>query len=180
MMRYVLIHGIETSGEHSVDRIGAILSRKGHHVEDVELIQTRWFNSRSKRIRNENLRRIRAVCQPGDNLIAHSNGCRLAYDLMDGGTKFGNVYLFAPALDSMVTFRRCCYDKITVWCNPHDKAILAAKYLPFHRWGAMGRTGYRGVSEDVQTLVRPSRKGIGHGHYFDGEFLTDALGEIMA
>ena len=176
--RIILVHGIESAGVKSVDRLGHLLAGKGWIVEDVELRQTRWYNGRSLEIRNDNLRRIREVHRPGDHVIAHSNGCRLVWACMAGGTRFGKVFLFAPALDSDVVFTPCAYDSITVFANPHDKAVLAGSVLLGHRWGMMGRRGYVGVSDRVDTVFRPERSGLGHGHYFEPDYIADSMAVI--
>jgi len=162
-----------------VDRVGRLLSDLGYHVEDVQLRPTGWAQGRSLDIRNENLERIRAVHQDGDNVVAHSNGCRLCWDLIDGGTEFGHLFWFAPALRSDLTLRDCKYRHLDVFANPHDKALLWGSLLPKHPWGAMGRLGYRGrCGGKARTLWFPERKGLGHGHYFESPLLEQVVGII--
>lgn len=175
--RIILIHGIETAGVQSVDRVGRLLSDLGYHVEDVQLQPTRWWQGRSLSIRNENLERIRAVAQPGDHVVAHSNGCRLCWDLIDGGTEFGHLFWFAPALDRGLTLRDCKHRHLDVFANPYDKALLAGSLIPGrHPWGAMGRKGYQGrCGGKARTLWFPERRGLGHGHYFESPLLEQIV-----
>lgn len=174
--RVLILNGIESAGVNSVDRVGYALEPLGYQIEDVALRPTKWYQGRENEIWLENLNRIHAVAQPGDHVVAHSNGCRLCFDMLDGGFRFGNLFWFAPALDKGLTLRDCCYRHCDVFANPHDKALLAGQFLWRHRWGAMGRVGYKGPCVGkVRTLFYPNRQGMGHGHYFEGELLKQLV-----
>ena len=178
--RILIINGIESAGVESVDRIGLRLAALGYEVVDINLKVARWYNGRSKKVRNENLERIRAIARPGDHVIAHSNGCRLVYDAMRGGTEFGTVVLFAPALNRSVTFFPFGYKSITVVHNPYDWALFWGSILPGHIWGPLGRRGYNGVSERVTNVGRPSHEGGGHGHYFNESHIQDSMRIVLS
>lgn len=178
-IRVILLHGIESAGVRSVDRIGHKLTNLGYHVEDVQLKPTFWWGGRKDRTWRENLQRIAAVAQPGDAVVAHSNGCRLCYDMIEGGFPFGDLFWFAPALDKGLTLKQCCFRNLEVFANPHDKALLWGSLLPGHPWGAMGRKGYWGANvTQVRTMWFPHRRGVGHGHYFEGELLDQVVAII--
>jgi hypothetical protein len=173
-IRILLLHGICTDGESNVDLLGDVLAGRGYDVKDIALKPTSWYNGRSLRLRNENLRRIRQEAWEGDHIIAHSNGCRLAYNCLQGGDTFGHMFWFAPALNRNVPLRKCGYQSLTVWHNPFDNAIWWARLLPDHIWGAMGRTGYMGPSSRVENVEVRKRTGYRHSHYFFEPHITQA------
>ena len=174
--RVLLLNGIESAGVRSVDRVGALLEPLGYDVIDVPLKRVPWHKGRDEALRTENLRRISEYARFGDHVVAHSNGCRLCWDMLDGGFHFGHLFWFAPALDADLTLRDCCFRHLDVFANPHDKALLVAGMLPGHPWGAMGRVGYKGRNVwKARTLVYPERRGLGHNHYFEGDLLQQVV-----
>ena len=165
--RILVLHGIHTDGRDNIDRLGMALQEMGFHVIDVELRQTRWWNGRSSRIVRENIDRVQAAMQEGDHVVAHSNGCRLAWECMEAGLLFGVVSLFSAALDACITFRPCRYSRILNFHNPRDRALFYGSLLPGHRWGGMGRGGYRGVSRRILNMELRDTSSMGHSHWFE-------------
>lgn len=180
-IRVILLHGIESAGVQSVDRVGHELTKLGYHVEDVQLKPTFWWSGRKTETWRENLKRIMAVAKDGDNVVAHSNGCRLCWDIMDGGNdiKFDNLFWFAPPLDSDVRLRSCRFNHLEIFANPYDLALLAGSLLPGHVWGPLGRKGYTGKNVvQVRTHWYPSHQKKGHGHYFEPDYLPQMVALI--
>ena len=80
--------------------------------------------------------------------IGHSNGCAILHRLMHAhpGLISKAVYV-NPALDSDA--EPPAGTRLSVFHTPGDRAVTAAKYIPFVRWGNMGAVGYTGSNPDV-------------------------------
>lgn len=87
---------------------------------------------------------------PGDVIIAHSNGCSIT-NLIGKYRTPGQVYLINPALDDDTEFS-AGLGEIYVLYNSGDKAVPWAKILFHHPWGDMGRDGYKGNDKRVRNI----------------------------
>jgi hypothetical protein len=169
--RILLLHGIGTDGSGNVDDMGERLSQMGHDVVDVALSHTAWYSGRSKRIVAANVASVAAAMNPGDHVVAHSNGCRLAFECMEAGLRFGGLFFFSAALDDDVTLPFCRYDHLYNFHNPRDAALFFGALLPGHRWGRMGRWGYKGKSLNETNIEHRWSRGLGHSHWFESPHL---------
>jgi len=179
--RVLVLHGINTDGRDNIDVLGErLMLHHGCEVHDIPLAHTKWYTGRSRRIVKINVERVAACMRPGDHVICHSNGGRLAYECMNAGLHFGVVSMFSAALDSCVTFRPCSYERIINFHNPRDKALFFGSAIPGHIWGGIGRGGYRGISLRVINKLCRSRKGLAHSHWFQSPVIEWAADEVMA
>jgi hypothetical protein len=172
--RVVLLRGIRSDGENDVGVLGVRLERMGWEVTMVDLEMTKILTSRNSKLTRKNLEIMRLVCRPGDHVVAHSNGARLAWYAMQTGFRFGRCAFFGPALDGDVVFPVGAYESVDVWHNLFDLPVWLGSLRPWHRWGAMGALGYRGISPRVVNHSLRGWRRLGHGHYFVGDN-ADAL-----
>lgn len=142
-MRAILLHGFNVSdeGEGSIGRLTPYLERDGWHVKRprygwLGLLGVRLMNTRFARL-------IADMAEPGDVVLAHSNGAAIAVEAAELGAPFAELVLINPALDSDREFPEQL-NQITIWHSPSDSPLWISKFLPWHAWGDMGAVGYRG------------------------------------
>ena len=142
MKRVHLIHGfnVDDEGAATIDTLGPLIERYGYRVKehnypDFFLLRARLCNAAMGTVIRDNI-------TPGDNVMAHSNGCAIVYRAAKAGAKFGHVVLINPALDSKLTIPGA--RSVDVWYSPTDPWTTLARYIPWSIWGAQGRTGYTG------------------------------------
>ena len=138
--RIILVHGILSSeGRSNVRQLVPALQKTGLAVSVFEYGFIHFFQAR---FRNPSLaKRLRAISMPGDIIVAHSNGCAITHRAANEGAQFGGVVYINPALDPERTTPAPWVD---VYFNPGDHVTWFSKLLPWHTWGEMGSTGYKG------------------------------------
>lgn len=153
MNRIHLIHGIHTTREDvsTPELFIPDLLEAGYERKDIVVhnygyalgIKSRWENeARAKKIAQ--------LIDPGDKIIAHSNGCLITLLMLRMGIAPSTIALLQPALDVDTVFPLGNY-KINVFYNNQDKATLLARWLLWfhHPYGAMGRYGHEGEDERI-------------------------------
>jgi pimeloyl-ACP methyl ester carboxylesterase len=142
-VRAILLHGFNVSdeGDRTIGRLQPYLDQAGLHVKRPRY---GWLGLLGVRLLNRRFARLIAdLAEPGDIVIAHSNGCAIAAEAADLGAPFGEMVLINPALDSDRQFPRQV-GRVHVWHSPSDAPVWASKFIPWHSWGDMGAVGYRG------------------------------------
>lgn len=114
-------------------------------------------------------------------VVAHSNGCTLAWMLDTMGKKLGGAVLVQPALDrDKILFGP---DWVHVYYNRFDRIVTVSRVLRFHPWGGQGHDGpknppaYYSVFDTAGTSGMPTARG--HSWYVD-EGVRSAWGPFMA
>lgn len=104
--------------------------------------------------------------QPGDGVIAHSNGAWIAVKAAEQGAQLGWMILVNPALYTRQEFP-AHVRQIVVYHSPGDQAVEAGRWwrrvtgvLPWrwgnrHHFGAMGKYGYQGADRRVRNVLMP-------------------------
>lgn len=142
-----LIHGFNVwdGGRGSIQHLTPWLDDPvGHDYGWVFLMRLRWVNDRT-------VEAMLPDIQPGDVLVAHSNGCLIAWRLVMAGAPVSAVVCIQPALRRDTQWPEtlpvlCCY-------NPDDWVVslgrvwsrFASVVNPWrnrHGWGAAGRHGF--------------------------------------
>jgi hypothetical protein len=142
-MRYVLVHGA------AVRRCRTHLPNLEEYLElaPVEtfcpgyilMLSAHWLNRRAAT-------RLAAVLQPGDIVIAHSNGCHIADLAMRKWPDIEStcrLVALSPALDKDYAFS-VGWETVDVFYNPGDRLSWLARHIPCHPWGAMMGAGIMG------------------------------------
>lgn len=87
----------------------------------------------------------------GDIGVGHSNGCAILSRVVEKGAQLDGLVFINPALDNDWTPPEHV-KWVRVYHSTNDKAVQIAKYIPFVRWGDMGRVGYTGKDTRVQNI----------------------------
>ena len=181
------VNGIRKSAPTTTDTMGRMLDiRHGIHVVKLLYPTRRGWDAWNRASQYQDAKRMlwqikHAIeartkisgPEPVD-IIGHSYGCLLTGRMMEmGGSKlFRNVFLFAPAMDTDWEFPIDFADTFKrLWVIHHkkDRAIRSAGFLPFSRWGKMGKDGYQGHDIRVKNIEdKTPQRGLSrmHSHYF--------------
>lgn len=191
-MRVHLIHGIHTEPNSPVKELIPYLVKEGFDVRYPEYgyelaVETRLLNPMIEGI-------LLPYIEEGDILIGHSNGCALAYHLMQqGAPAVGAVFINGALETSIVRPGTCKW--IDVYCNSGDTVTELAKWgahygLADNVWGELGHLGYIGKDPKIQTLHCDTTSGepvvMGHSDLFThakliswGPFLSKRIAENL-
>lgn len=164
------IHNWSWSNDSFTDRLLARLSLT-HDVCDVKfprmLALFGYFDWAIKR-------RARVIAEANESsddcIIAHSFGClATAYAINYFGAKFDKVIFFAAAAESDIEIKQ----SFNVLYNIHSKTdatLTLGDILPFHNFGALGQTGYKG---ELESVINIDASGFGHGDYVHPKNICD-------
>lgn len=144
--RVILLHGfnVRDGGQQSIGRLRPYLQAAG--FDDIRIPGYGFVHLLGTAGFNDNLAPLIAgLSNPGDILIAHSNGCALGYRaIRDHGATFDHLVFINPALRPRLPFPGGP-KTIQVWHSRSDLAVAAARLTSwFTLWGNMGAVGYRG------------------------------------
>ena len=145
--RAILVHGynVKDGGAGTTGRLKRELEIRGFKVVQFSpgwrgLLRVRFGNAKLAA-------KLASMIRPGDVLIGHSDGCNLVNQacwlLSDMVTppQVDCVYC-NPALD-IDTPLAPQVKKALVMHSMSDRVVYISKWLVFHRWGQMGRIGYK-------------------------------------
>ena len=95
------------------------------------------------RLCNTSVARVLADMADDDSIvIAHSNGCAIAYKAALYGAPFKHAILINPALDADKEIPNV--RKVTVCYAPSDPWTRLARFIPLSDWGRQGQIGFTG------------------------------------
>jgi len=138
-----IIHGIKTSKTNNrLAMIKKNLLDVGFRTEEVIIHSYGYMPFiLSPRLENKKIaEKIAEKIGDGDIIIAHSNGCAIAWEIAEMGAKIYGAVLINPALDADKVFPHQV-KWVHVFYNRDDWVVGLAKYMPFHIWGDQGRIG---------------------------------------
>lgn len=172
-MRAHLLHGFNVSdrGSASIDKIAPFFTLNGVPVVDHNY---GWVGLLGLRRRNQKtVQRILPMIQEGDVLLAHSNGCLIAWELVEAGAPLAAVVCIQPALRKDTQWR----SDVPVLCLHNDKdrivslgriwgrfASVANPWRDRHGWGAAGRHGFTSGQPNVTNLNTGIGPAPAYGH----------------
>lgn len=184
--RVILIHGfnVKDDGKATTGMLKTRLEERGYEVFDyqygyLELLMVRFRM-------NFIAKMLKIISNPGDMIIAHSNGCAITATAMEQGASFGNVVFIHPALDAKweIPFSYSA-NKITVLYSEHDNTTRMAKWMrrlsPLswfgkrHIWGAMGTYGAKSWDKRFENINDNFR----HSEIFNDDNLDDGWMDII-
>lgn len=175
-MRILTINGIGTGdGVGSVDRVGYRLRDLGYRVIDPLLPRRGPFTARFTAERDADA--VMRQAEPGDVLVAHSNGCRIAAHCLNWGY-FEAAYLIAPAMSARWDFGSVGNPRALVYCyhSRSDWAVRIGALLPFHPFGRAGLVGFRwGDSDNLPIVENVACDGSDHDDYFNTGAILDKI-----
>lgn len=149
-----LVHGFNVSdgGAKTLDKLRPHFEARGFSVVEHDSKWKRGILRDLLSVRFGNMKRAESlaqVVQPDDILVGHSNGCAIillacwSLAQMNPKDRVQCVW-FNPALDSDAPISPVI-SNFLVFHTKSDRVVQASKLLRWHRWGDMGRVGYRGL-----------------------------------
>lgn len=145
-----LIHGFNVSdgGQGSVGTFAPTLRQLGF---SAKLHDYGWVGPIRLRLRNSEV--VQALMDdigPEDHILAHSNGCLIAWELLRAGLACRSVIAIQPAL-RRDTLWPIGVERVLCLYNDEDVAVLGARLWRYinpvswfnpHQWGMAGREGF--------------------------------------
>lgn len=147
------IHGIHTSDKDNVTAKLApefravfaemnepVFVRRYGYALALTTGLTNWLN-------NRRASKLAKHIADGDSIVAHSNGCAVAYLIQRDHRMLKACVLIQPALDNWRTFENT--EKILVVYNDEDDVVGLSTLGFASAWGDMGRVGYKGSLQNA-------------------------------
>jgi pimeloyl-ACP methyl ester carboxylesterase len=161
MARIIMIHGwrVRDRGKRTLGPLADALRDLEH---EVILYSYGYVFTRRKTemVSRKTAKLLSTKIEPGDVVIGHSNGARVAFELSFYAPLIRRMVWLNPALDPDVVPAKTV-QKCLVVHSKRDRATRIAKWLPGSIWGAMGTVGYLPSEEDGFPVDR-RMKGLEH------------------
>jgi len=141
-----LLHGFNVK-DGGVKTVGSLLE----DFPSAKLVNYGWLGFLGTIFFNDNIAKIVATqITDGCTIIGHSNAADIIYRMsqLKSCPKIDRVILIRPALDSDISFGSNV-DRVDVFFHENDRPVGFAKWIPFHNWGSMGESGYKGKDSNV-------------------------------
>lgn len=140
MKRIILVHGFASlwSGKLDIDQLAPTFIKRGYEVTHMDYGFRIITTPRNPKV----AAKLAAMVEPGDIIVAHSNGALVALLASKLNYEMSTVVLIRPALDTDAIFG-VSVNRIIVYHSRFDEAIQGvARWLPFkHPWGPAGAEG---------------------------------------
>jgi hypothetical protein len=165
-----LIHGIHTQGDTPVEGLITYMKDFETRYPDYGFIlgvETRIVNPII-------VGSLLPYIAPEDIVIGHSNGCAIAYDLMNRGVEMAGAVFINAALEQDI-IRPKTIPWIDIYYNQGDEITEAAKLgaklgVTDIVWGEMGHAGYLGNDPEITSYNCGATGGMpivsGHSDFF--------------
>lgn len=177
-----LIHGIHTEGASPINGLMPYLPAP------IAYPDYGWIAGLETKIANPIIVGCLApYIARSDVLICHSNGCAIAYNLMNRGVQVAGAIFINGALEQGISRPLGC-PWIDVYFNPGDDITEAAKLgaelrLTDPVWGEMGHAGYFGTDSLIANINCGDTRNMpivsGHSDFFSSVNLP-AWGPYLA
>ena len=148
-----LIHGFNVTdgGKGTVGHLSVLFQALGY---DVKLHDYGWTGPFLLRFTNDSVvDKLKSIIKPEDHIVGHSNGCYIAYDLIEAGVECKSVVCIQPALRRDTVWGNGVKNVLCIY-NDEDWAVRAGKWWRYvtylnpwswfqpHSWGAAGYFGF--------------------------------------
>ena len=143
-MKIIGLNGIWSRGERSVALMLEDLVEQGFDTYHYQFPVVNPVTANWRHVQQRNAAGLAAIADPGDAVVAHSYGCLVTLRAMEQGAMFGPVFFFGAAMNDDFTFPVLGMEALVNTWNPFDTALGLGAWLPWHDFGDLGRTGYRG------------------------------------
>mgnify|MGYP000231563429 CR=1 FL=1 len=186
----LLVHGFNVSDpERTIGGMAPHLRDRGHDVHTfcyghAGFIDVRFANENLSYAIASQVRSIKALKPELEVvLVGHSNGAALIHRAaeLQGTPLFTRCVYVSPALDNKAELppllTRC-----DVMHTQKDTAVSFGSLMLFHKWGNMGKVGYRGDDPRYHN-IDCSKQVTGHSEWFRPEtlgFTLDVLDEVLS
>lgn len=149
-MTIFCVHGIHTDDK---DNVTAKLAPAFRQVCDEDVMVWKYgyalalTTGLTDFLNERRAAKLAQSIKPGDSILAHSNGCAIAY-LLQNTVPLDRLILVQPALDAWRTFDNV--RKVLVLYNEDDEVVGASTFGFRSAWGDMGKEGYTGTLKNVE------------------------------
>ena len=156
-----LLHGIHSEGQATlVEQFLPLLSEFEVSYPDYGWIlgaETRFVNPAI-------VGTLRPYIHSGDVLLCHSNGCTIAYELMQRGAPVAGAIFINAALERAIELPPQV-GWLDVYYNAGDQITEAAQWgarfgLDDPAWGEMGHAGYQGADPRIHNIDGGATDGL--------------------
>jgi hypothetical protein len=178
-MKVHLLHGIRSTGQVTVALLAPYLDAVGFettypdygYIEPIDTL----------RVNPAVVGSLLPFIESGDILIGHSNGCAIAYELMQRGAPVLGAVFINGALTPRIA-RSVGVSFIDVYYTPGDTIteiaeIGAALHITDPEWGDCGHRGYLGSDTLIRNINTAETPGMpadeSHSGFFAPELLSD-------
>lgn len=150
-MTIFFVHGIHTDDS---DNVTAKLAPAFRQVCDEEVMVWKYgyalalTTGLTDFLNGRRAAKLAKLIKLGDSIVAHSNGCAIAWLLQGEHVPLDRLILVQPALDSWRTFDNV--RKVLVLRNDEDEVVGASTLGFCSAWGDMGKRGYTGTLDNVE------------------------------
>lgn len=150
-MTIFCVHGIHTDDRHNVT---AQLAPALRQVADEDVMVWKYgyalalTTGLTNYLNARRAARLAKLVRPHDSIVAHSNGCAIAWLLQSEHVLLDRLILVQPALDAWRTFDNV--RRVLVLHNDEDEVVGASTLGFASAWGDMGKTGYKGALNNVE------------------------------
>lgn len=185
-MIVVLVHGFNVDDpERTVGGVATHLAAMEYDVHSfcyghAGFIDVRFAN---ENIAHALLSQMRSIHRyhPDKEIVpvGHSNGCyliQLAASLQRGVPVFKRCIYISPALGNKAELPPQI-EHCDVMHTYQDSVVSLGSLIPFHKWGNMGKVGYRG-DDTRYTNINCSKEVAGHSAWFTPESMDFTLGTL--
>ena len=138
-----LLHGfnVKDSGASTTDRLIPYLERLGYatrqHDYGYKFLLGTWYSNPVI------AKQVAGWVKGGDIGVGHSNGCAILSRVAEFCAPITGLIFINPALDNdWIAPPQVQW--IRVFHSSNDAAVEVARFIPFVRWGDMGRVGFKG------------------------------------
>jgi hypothetical protein len=179
MARVILEHGIHTEGAGSLGALSPYLTAEGFEVIEPDY---GWIAGlETKRLNPVIVGATLPFIQSGDIYVAHSNGCAIAYELMNRGAPIAGAVFINGALERAIVRPRGVRFIDCYW-NPGDTITEVAQIgeelgVLDEDWGDMGHSGPVTTDPAIYSCNCGATPGMpvvdGHSDFFTAENLAD-------
>lgn len=153
--RVVIVHGIHTNDDEAwMAYLEATFKRAGWDAHVWTYGNVSWWSVRF--LNASRAKKLAAIIQPGDVLLAHSNGCTLTWMASHRGAPISGAILLNPALDTEKVLAPQV-KWVNLYFNKDDTAVGLAGIFIDHPWGPQGRDGIS--VNDIRYLQVPTHDG---------------------
>jgi hypothetical protein len=145
MSRIVVVPGIHTDRGPWFE-FSKELRKQGHEVVFFEYAKRWAFHLFFPSVYRRDGRRLAHFMNPGDTIVAHSNGALVWQKSIEAGAKWGQCFIFGGAATSdKFEYPDDSLDNAYIVYNVRDLALKVGSMIPFHLFGRLGLRGFAGT-----------------------------------
>lgn len=169
------LNGIRNSASSTTSLMACMFRALGFDSRPLHYEPAHTWSARWARYRQRWAARLLNEIRPGSDIVAHSYGCLLTWEIMREAQRQGHeiplfrrIVFFAPAMDRAGwEWESLPFERMLVVHNRADRAIKWGSRLPKHKFGNAGRFGFEATDPRIQHHEATEKAGLWrHSYYF--------------